>query len=441
MTDFLEQAEAAALQADGVGLHQCLQQLFNSDDWAAMSAEQQAASLARMLPFALAVLEAGDFQDRWQVAKIFPQLGTSATHPLIEIVQDQTADWELRWFAVRILGDIHAPEVVMALVNLLQSTEDEELMAAAAAALANQGSSAIQVLHEMLRSETEATRIMAVQALSQIRRPETIAALLGVVDDPEVTIRATAVEALSSFHDQRVPPVLVKALADPAAQVRQVAVIGLGLRSDLLQDLGLVNLLAPLLWDLNLEVCQQAAIALSRLETPAAADVLFRALGTPQGGQQSRLLTPIPLQVAIVRALGWQPTAASLGYLQQALSFTPPPVRLEIVRVIGRLSNPELIAAAAASLQSLLGSGLVPDPELKQAIALSLGELGDPQSIPALIQLLADPDLGIRLHAIAALKKLDAETAYAQLQALSQQDHLSPELQQGIAVALQEWQY
>lgn len=440
MTDFLKQAEAAALEVDGVALHQCLQQLFNSDDWAAMSAEQQAASLEQILLLTLDVLAAGDFQDRWQVAKVFPQLGKSVVAPLIEILQDQAADWELRWFVARILGDIHAPEVVMALVNLLQATEDEELRAAAAAALASQGSSAIQVLDTLLQSETKATRVLAVQALSQIRRPQTIASLLRAVDDPEAAVRAMAVEALSSFHDQRVPPVLVKALADPAARVRQMAVIGLGLRSDLLQELGLVNLLAPLLWDLNLDVCQQAAIALGRLGTPAAADVLFRALESPQGGQPSRLLTPIPLQVAIVRALGWQPTPESLGYLQQALSFTPPPVRLEVVRVMGRLSSPDLLSSAAASLRSLLPV-LPADPELKQAIALSLGELADLQSIPALIQLLADPDLGVRLHAIAALKKLDAETALAQLQVLSQQDDLSPELRQGIAVALREWQH
>jgi HEAT repeat protein len=149
----------------------------------------------------------------------------------------------------------------------------------------------------------------------------------------------------------------------------------------------------------------------------------------------------MPLQIAIVRALGWQPTAESLGYLQQALSFTPPPVRLEIVRVMGRLSTPDLAALAAASLQSLLVPALDSDPDLKQAVALSLGELGEPQSIPVLIQLLADPDLGVRLHAIAALKKLDAETARAQLQVLSQRDDLSPDLRQGIAVALQEWQH
>jgi len=441
MTNFLELAEAAALQADGAGLQQCLQQLFNSDDWAAMSAEQQAASLAEMVPFVLTVLEAGDFQDRWQVAKVVPQLGKSAIYPLIEILQDPAADWELRWFVARILGDIHAPEVVMALVHLLQAREDEELMAAAAAALANQGRSAIQVLEELLGSESEATRVLAVQALSQIRRPETLAALLSVVDDPEATIRAVAVEALSSFHDHRVPPVLVKALADPAARVRQVAVIGLGLRSDLLQELGLVDLLAPLLWDLNLEVCEQAAIALGRLGTPAAADVLFRALESPQGGQSSRLLTPIPLQLAIVRALAWQPTPESLGYLQQALSFTPPPVRLEIVRVMGRLSSPDRVAAAAASLQSLLVSALPADADLKQAVAVSLGELEDPQSIPALIQLLADPDLGVRLHAIAALKKLDREAAYTHLQSLAQRNDLPPGLEAGISLALREWQH
>lgn len=441
MSNFLEQAEAAAQNIDGYHLKQSLQQLLNSENWAAMTPGHQATCLDQFSALALAVLTTGDFQVRWQVAKMFPllekaakQAGASlALAPLIEILQDNAADWELRWFVTRILGNLAEPEGVIALVNLIQTTADEELREAAATALANVGTAAVQALSELLFSPATSSRLLAVQALSQIRRAETIPPLLRVVDDPDLAIRVTATEALSSFHDPRIPPVLVKALADPAAQVRCVAVAGLGMRSDLLRELGLVNLLAPLLWDLNLEVCQQAAIALGRLQTPAAAAALIRALKSRR--------PPIPLQISIVRALGWALTPSVLTALQQALTFVPQPVQQEIVRAIAQTqgSSPLTVQATEVLLALLAAQG-AGEPGFKQTIAVGLAELGEPQAMPALIDLLADPELGVRLHAIAALKKLDSQAAYTQIKALYHQPDLSTQLRQGLELALQEWQ-
>jgi hypothetical protein len=45
----------------------------------------------------------------------------------------------------------------------------------------------------------------------------------------------------------------------------------------------------------------------------------------------------------------------------------------------------------------------------------------------------------VRLHAIAALKNLDREAAYQQLQQLAKNTALTPDLRQGIAIALAEW--
>jgi HEAT repeat protein len=149
----------------------------------------------------------------------------------------------------------------------------------AATALSSLGDSAIEALASLL-SEPD-SRLLATTALSQIRRPEIITPLLGVVDDPQVAVRSMAIEALSSFHDSRIPPVLLKALKDHAAVVRKEAVIGLGLRSDLREELDLLNQLKPLLYDFNPDVCQQAAIALGRMGTDEAADALFKVLQSP----------------------------------------------------------------------------------------------------------------------------------------------------------------
>ncbi len=197
-------------------------------------------------------------------------------------------------------------------------------------------------------------------------------------------------------------------------------------------------MLKPLLSDIRLEVCQQAAIAIGRVKTDAAAAALFELLRSPT--------TPVELQIETVRALSWMETATALEYLQQTLiagfNNTNSPVCQEIVTVLGRGSKPELKAKAAEIMIDLLESNhpAVQPVKIKQSLALGLGQLGDMRGLDVLIQMLADADNSIRLHCMAALKQLNAIEARQQLESLVKQDSLEPRLKQGIAIALQEWQ-
>src|SRR4028119_1776123 len=149
MSTVLEKATTAAQQGNWSLLNQYLQQLplgKNATDADAESALLNDADLEQVLNLALNVLDAGDFQERWDVAKMFPKLGSRAIAPLIEILEDEEAELELRWFAARILGEFNDPVVVTSLVELLRTSEDEELIEMAAAALTNLGSSAIDAL-------------------------------------------------------------------------------------------------------------------------------------------------------------------------------------------------------------------------------------------------------------------------------------------------------
>jgi HEAT repeat protein len=349
MSNVLEQATAAAEQRNWSLLNHCLQQLplgktATHPEVGASPLNER--DLEQVLNWALDVLDAGDFQERWEVAKVIPKLGERAIAPLIEILEDDEADLEMRWFAARILGELNAPTAITALVDLLKTAEDEDLAEMAATALSNLGNSAIDALSDLL-SDPE-SRLLATRSLAQIRRPEIIAPLLSVIRDSEVVVRSTAIEALSSFHDSRIPPVLLEALNDPAAVVRKEAAIGLGLRSDLREELDLLNRLKPLLYDFNPDVCQQAAIALGRLGTDEAAVALFNVLKSPA--------TPVPLQIDFIRALGWVGSAKTLDYLQQALTITSVECVLEVVRVLGRVEQPILKTKAAQILIDFLNS-------------------------------------------------------------------------------------
>lgn len=443
-----DRAQAARSSANWSLLLQCLGQLIEAGEGRgergfASPTSPTSPSLknpkqAKLLVWAMDVLEFGDFHQRWDIAKLLPKLGkstyagvTEVIAPLIEVLEDEDVDEELRWFIVRILGKFNHPDVITVLVELLKTSDSEE-KAIAAQALAEIGSDAIAAITELLAQEE--TRLLAVRSLSYIRHSETITPLLSVAQDPQIEIRAAAIEALSSFHDSRVAPVLLNALNDIAAMVRREAVIGLSFRPDLQEELDLVNWLLPRLYDFNLDVCSAAAIALGRIGTDAAAAGLFNVLQSPH--------TPVSLQIEIVRALGRVGTEISLEYLRSSLyQLATSAVWQEIALVLGRIEQSNLKAKAAQILIELLQSNHsgLQQATIKQAIALSLGQLGQSEAIDALIQLLADADIAVRLHAIAALKQLNCEEANHKLEQMSSDTSLAPQLQQGIAIALQEW--
>lgn len=418
-----DQATEAAQQQNWALLDRYLEQLLDRPP-----TQVSGTGLDRSLALALQVLETGDFQARWDVSKLISGFGAVAIAPLTDLLQNPAADLEARWFAARLLGGLGDAKAIAVLVETVKTTEDDELGAMAAEALAKLGTEAIAALSQLL-AQTE-TRELAVRALAQIRRSETIAPLLTVVQDADPALRTLAIDALSSFHDPQIPPLLVQALTDSAAAVRRSAIAGLAMRSDLAAELDLVRLLGDRLWDLNLSVCQQAALALGRIGTEAALTMLLRAMQSPQ--------TPTPLQLEIVRSLSWQESQPGLMALQQALAekSVDRAVPLEVVKLLGRWTTPELQRQAAATLIETLSD--TTDPQIQQAIALALGQLQQPEAIPPLIHLLAESDPRTRLHTIAALKSFPQ--AHEQLESLSHQSDLPNSLKEGITIALTEWQ-
>ena len=398
-TKTIEQGIKAAQQQNWLLVTRYLQQLtLNSKK--PPSIKLAPITWEKGFKLALSVLFHGDFQQRWEIAKIIPRLGTQVIHPLIAILEDEEVDLEVRWFISRILGEFNEPVIVIALVKLLQQTEQEELALVAAQTLANIGTSAIDALSKLLVEEEY--RLLSVQALAHIRSVETINPLLTVVQDSQPEIRAIAIETLGSFRDERIISVLLQALKDTEAKVRKEAVIALGFRRDLADKLDLVEQIEPLLYDLNLEVCRQAAIALGRISNKKSTTALFKVLKSP--------LTPVNLKLSVVRALSWNSTELALNYLQQTLLIEEEDVcQEEIVAVLGRLTEPKLKKQATHILLNFWHSakGQVSNSRLKQNLAMAFGILGKKEAIVPLQQLSEDKEESVRLHAISALKKLE----------------------------------
>ncbi len=348
---------------------------------------------------ALEMLIQADFQHQWEITKLLPLFGSKIVTPLSTLVKDETVEAEVRWFICKILGDFPNQMVILTLVELLQQTTDSELISIAGKTLSKIGDRAIAALVD-LSSQPE-HRLLAVQSLAYIRTSQTITPLLEIATtDREPELRAMALKALGSFHDSRIPPVLVTALQDEASNVRKEAAIALGFRPDLCQELNLVAYLQPLLDDLNLAVCSQAAISLGRMKQDAATTALFKVLQIKT--------TPIALKLDLIKALGWSELSSGISYLQQTLNDDNELTIQEIITVLGRITTPELKPQSAQILINFWQhQNCSYSASVKQTLATSLGELQDNSAQEILQQLAADRDRKVSLHALAALKKLN----------------------------------
>lgn len=391
----------AVAKANWIVVNQQLQQLLDKKDKMQVVEDSQ---LEQAVATVLQVMRAGDFQTRWDIAKIFAKIGKPAIAPLLEILDSETEDLEIRWFVVRILGEFNEPEVVISLVKLLEQTQEEELAIMSAQALAKIGQPAISGLIELVKDEK--SRLLAVKSLAQIRRSEVIEPLLSVVDDSIAEVRVTAIEALGSFHHKNLIPVFIKALQDTSFSVRKEAVIALKMRSEFKQEFDLVNHLQPLLFDINSEVCQQAVLAMGCMKDDSAIEALFNILKVKN--------TPFFLKQEAVRALNWSNSLIALDYLKEILYSNDIVLSQEIICVLGRQESTEFKSYAAEILIEFFKSEqeIINQSGIKQVIATSLGELGDLRALTYLEKMVLDDDSKVRLYAKAAIKKLNGKQQY-----------------------------
>jgi HEAT repeat protein len=353
----------------------------------------QIADSNLVLDIALQVLIQGDFDQQWEIAKIIPKLGDIAVQPLLNLLDDIYLDLEDRWVIARILGEFHQPQVVTTLIELIQQKEDPELTEIAINALTKIGVPAISSLTDLFATPNRHT---AIATLAQIRHSKTIEPLIQVLDDPDPQLRSLIVEALGSFHDPRIPPLLIAKLTDVAATVRKAAVTALCLRSDLAAELDLSQHLRPLLFDLNLAVCQATALGLARLPDRLNIEVLRSVLSSPQ--------TPIELQSSVILALGWIGTIPAIDSLIAAFPHVSSSVAPEIAIAIGKTDREQIYASQVLAdlLQTLDPSATI----IRQEIATALGNLGNSAIVPDLILLLNDPDDRVKLYVNNAISKL-----------------------------------
>lgn len=416
-------------------------------DWSAevRGTLENLADRQQLITFGMALLQSGDASECRGLAPVFRPACPEAIAPLHALLIDPDARFESRWFAGQILAKLHQADAMAVLVATIESP-DEMTASIAIDTLSHFGQTEIELLAgelQRLSPADDAThstlRRCLVRAIAQIRDPLVIAPLQSVTHDPDPAIRLLAIGALSAFDADEILPLLLEALHDTSAPVRKAALTSLGAKAQYQQcyrsttaeasstAINWLNVFQPLTLDLDLGVATQAVIAIGRLESDAAIDVLIGLLHNP--------LTPPSQVLATVRALLQNAQPSSITALLDACSLTASPhqqsITIEIIRGLGRLHGDTLVLDAATALvrwcdryfgnpenlanlanQANQTNQTPPpltahDPVLLQTIAYSLGNLGQSIGRSWLECLSSDPRDRVRITASVALQKLN----------------------------------
>ena len=381
----------------------------------------------------LQALEWGDFQVRWDVSKLLPKLGNSAIEPLLNRLNDALndptdSDEEVQWFIVRTLGAWEDDGVMVALLEVLRSG-NPDVQSMAATVLAQYGDRCLSVLKPMLQTGLEAeSSLWAVRILANIRSVETVEMLLQLAVNPDTEVCCIAIAALGNFQDNRIAGVLIQALKSPVARIRETAAESIAFCQTLGCDRR-IEVLTPLLWDLNGAVCIRSATSLGRLGENST-EPLLRALESE----------PLPdaLAIELVRSLLRLETVEALIGLFKA-SQTMSLVRTELLRALGRVRK--LKDLAVAYLIELIQQNLALT-DRKLAVT-ALGNLAQPDAIDGLLDQFTTVDSSVRFHILQALQQIDRISPEPIVQTTIQQKmqdiRISAELKSGLQFALDEW--
>jgi cellulose synthase operon protein C len=340
------------------------------------------ASMARRL--VLQALVDGDEEVRLTAADVAMDLRLSAGEHVVAWLADP--ERRLRLAAAELLRVSPAPRAVPALGRVL-SDPDPAVRSAAASALGASGEKdAVMPLLGHLDDSLPQVRRAVVLALARLGDARAVVPLIGKIQDAHPTVRHAVARALGELGDVRAVSALMLALRDNEESVRIAALEALGALRDGPAVLAVTALLGE---DQRPAVRAAALETLARIGTPDALDALIGELGREDADSGSSAVRDA------LTALGKQ----AVPRLARCLVGQPP----------ARLGDGCALALAdagsekdAVTIVDALRRGAV----RPRAALAALAKLGDPKTIPTVLEHLADPDPFVRRSAIDAAAAL-----------------------------------
>lgn len=362
-------------------------------------------------------LKSQEVEVRRRAARGLRDLPTSSGTRLCVVALDD-ADLEVRLAGLDACLAVALPGLGDRLVPWLSDGERRLRLAAAEALSQSPSSRAVPSLGRTLGDADIAVRSAAASALGKSGAGEAVLALLGHLDDAAPDVRRQVALALGELGDPRAVVPLIGKIQDARPPVRESVARALAQ----LGDARAVSALVLLLRDSDDGVKVAALGALARIAEPNSVASIASALRGASDGVSAAALEALseirtppaikalieqldgPLspeaQTRVVKALGACGKAA-LPALQACLNAESDPDRLGgCALALGQTQQRE---GADAIEQALRRGSLRPLPAL-----LALAELRAPESLPTVLESLADEDVLVRRAArLAASALLD----------------------------------
>ncbi len=313
---------------------------------------------------------------RWAPAteKVLPWLGDRETR--------------LRIRACEVARSLPSPRAVPALARAL-SDADAAVRSPAAEALGEQASlDAVPPLLGKLDDPSPPVRIQVVRALAHLRDKRAVVPLVGKVQDSVSEVRREVARALGDLGDVRASQALLLQLRDNIPEVRLEALRSLGR----LRAADAVDAIAPLTAEHTTTVRQTALEALGRIATPEAIKVLVAMLG--QGDDGTGNLDHTPVRDAVVSAgVAAIPQVATVLRMP-TVSATTATSAAWVLGELGSSTNDHVVETIVAAMRR----GVLPSAAAMRA----LGRIGDPATVPVVLEFALDPSPQVRSEALNA---------------------------------------
>lgn len=319
-----------------------------------------------------------------------------------------------------------------ALIEALQ-TEDQSLLPVYGQILVRMGPLTTPALTYSLQNDHPIIRGRIAEILAQTKDPQAIPALLEALRGEFYTVRSRAASALGAIGDQGSVQPLIKALNDEEPEVRIEAVTAIG---KFIIPETFDNMADPLLEDTEIEVRQAAAKALGGTQRPQAIPYLMLALRDPYWWYEreqaaKELLKTIesmgamvvdPLLEALKDSEGTvrRYAATMLGHIGDTRAIDPLGMALYDTHFeVGQVAAEALAGFGEPGLKVLAEALQHPEAWLRQHAITGLILSGDKRIVPAILEMLNDPEREVQKQAVQSLGELKDERALPALQAIA----------------------
>ncbi len=342
-------------------------------------------------------LEIGSEEDKIQALKILSRLDTPEAVRAMEYAIDDDS-LKLKMQLAEAFGKAGGPLAIRSLLRLVEDHRPDVVLAALDSLMATRSPGAILAVSKCLQHENMAVKIRAINTLGEIGTADEVEHLIEALKHSDLRLRQGALDALiklSQRSETDIPKFISALMADSDVNVRRAAASILGQ----VDAPSIFERMFQYLRDEDWWVRETIAETLSKIKDDRIFPAAVELLGNPDPSLRR-------YAIEILQGIGDQRALVPIIRMLKDPDWW---VRENAVRALGRMETGKVIPILA---------NLLTIPELLYVTAEALGNIGDEDAVPHLLEVLHTADNEAKLIIMRSLEKLQAREAVPELQKL-----------------------